>query len=94
MLARWASTCQTVGMNTGYFASFTLFLALNDTSFCNRQVALHSLAAVSCTQHLSPALMLLVQRSALDCWQALCSQDLKLRCKTKDAHLLWPACRR
>ena len=37
--ARWASTCQTVGMNTGYFASFTLFLALNDAGFCNRQVA-------------------------------------------------------
>ena len=36
---RWASTCQTVGMNTGYFASFTFFLALNDPSFCNRQVA-------------------------------------------------------
>ena len=25
-------------MNTGYFASFTVFLALNDASFCNRQV--------------------------------------------------------
>ena len=35
---RWASTCQTIGMNTGYFASFTVFLALNDASFCNRQV--------------------------------------------------------
>ena len=33
---RYASTCQTVGMNLGYFASFTVFLALNDTGFCNR----------------------------------------------------------
>ncbi|KAK9804906.1 hypothetical protein WJX72_011247 [[Myrmecia] bisecta] len=31
----YASTCQTVGMNIGYFTSFTLFLALNDTDFCN-----------------------------------------------------------
>lgn len=31
----WASTCQTVGMNIGYFASFTVFLALNDPDFCN-----------------------------------------------------------
>lgn len=32
----WASTCQTVGMNLGYFTSFTVFLALNDASFCNK----------------------------------------------------------
>lgn len=32
----WASTCQTVGMNLGYFSSFTVFLALNDASFCNK----------------------------------------------------------
>lgn len=31
----WASTCQTVGMNIGYFLSFTVFLALNDPEFCN-----------------------------------------------------------
>ena len=28
--------CQTVGMNLGYFASFTVFLALSDAGFCNR----------------------------------------------------------
>ncbi|KAK9809613.1 hypothetical protein WJX73_007530 [Symbiochloris irregularis] len=32
----WAATCQTVGMNIGYFSSFTVFLALNDASFCNK----------------------------------------------------------
>lgn len=31
----YASTCQTVGMNLGYFTSFTVFLALNDPDFCN-----------------------------------------------------------
>ncbi|KAL3680660.1 hypothetical protein R1sor_023616 [Riccia sorocarpa] len=31
-----ASTCQTVGMNSGYFLSFTIFLALNDVDFCNK----------------------------------------------------------
>ena len=31
----WAATCQSVGMNVGYFLSFTVFLALNDASFCN-----------------------------------------------------------
>lgn len=30
-----ASTCQTIGMNIGYFLSFTIFLALNDADFCN-----------------------------------------------------------
>jgi len=33
---RYASTCQTVGMNLGYFTSFTVFLALNDPDFCNK----------------------------------------------------------
>ncbi|KAL2621578.1 hypothetical protein R1flu_001783 [Riccia fluitans] len=31
-----ASTCQTVGINSGYFLSFTIFLALNDAEFCNK----------------------------------------------------------
>ena len=38
---RYASTCQTVGMNLGYFASFTVFLALNDAGFCNRYLRSH-----------------------------------------------------
>lgn len=29
----YAATCQTIGLNTGYFASFTVFLALNSESF-------------------------------------------------------------
>jgi len=29
----YASTCQTIGLNTGYFASFTVFLALNSEAF-------------------------------------------------------------
>ena len=29
----YASTCQTIGLNTGYFASFTVFLALNSVDF-------------------------------------------------------------
>lgn len=29
----YASTCQTIGLNTGYFASFTVFLALNSEEF-------------------------------------------------------------
>jgi PAT family acetyl-CoA transporter-like MFS transporter 1 len=29
----YASTCQTIGLNTGYFASFTVFLALNSDAF-------------------------------------------------------------
>jgi PAT family acetyl-CoA transporter-like MFS transporter 1 len=31
----YASTCQTLGMNIGYFTSFTVFLALNNAEFCN-----------------------------------------------------------
>ena len=29
----YASTCQTIGLNTGYFASFTVFLAFNSVDF-------------------------------------------------------------
>ncbi|KAJ3526030.1 hypothetical protein NM688_g8313 [Phlebia brevispora] len=32
----YASTCQTIGLNSGYFASFTVFLALNSESFCQK----------------------------------------------------------
>lgn len=31
----YAATCQTVGMNIGYFTSFTVFLALSDPDFCS-----------------------------------------------------------
>jgi PAT family acetyl-CoA transporter-like MFS transporter 1 len=31
-----ASTCQTIGINVGYFLSFTVFLALNSSEFCSR----------------------------------------------------------
>jgi hypothetical protein len=34
----YASTCQTLGMNTGYFMSFTIFLALSSTEFCNQYI--------------------------------------------------------
>lgn len=29
----YASTCQTIGLTSGYFASFTVFLALNSEAF-------------------------------------------------------------
>ncbi|KAI0344059.1 MFS general substrate transporter [Trametopsis cervina] len=32
----FASTCQTIGLNTGYFASFTVFLALNSETFASK----------------------------------------------------------
>lgn len=32
----YASTAQTIGLNTGYFLSFTVFLALNSPEFCNK----------------------------------------------------------
>lgn len=32
----YASTAQTIGLNTGYFLSFTIFLALNSNEFCNK----------------------------------------------------------
>ncbi|KDD74107.1 acetyl-coenzyme A transporter 1, partial [Helicosporidium sp. ATCC 50920] len=34
-----ASTCQTVGVNCGYFLSFTVFLALSDAGFCAKHFA-------------------------------------------------------
>ncbi|KAF5375270.1 hypothetical protein D9758_000085 [Tetrapyrgos nigripes] len=32
----YASTCQTIGLNTGYFASFTVFLAFNSVEFTEK----------------------------------------------------------
>ncbi|KAJ3187267.1 hypothetical protein HK101_009386 [Irineochytrium annulatum] len=32
----YASTAQTIGLNSGYFLSFTVFLALNSSEFCNK----------------------------------------------------------
>ncbi|KAJ1960330.1 hypothetical protein H4R35_007555, partial [Dimargaris xerosporica] len=32
----YASTCQTIGLNTGYFLSFTVFLAFNSAEFSNK----------------------------------------------------------
>ncbi len=32
----WASTAQSIGQNLGFFASYTVFLALNNADFCNR----------------------------------------------------------
>lgn len=32
----YASTCQSVGQNIGFFASYTIFLALNHADFCNK----------------------------------------------------------
>ncbi|KAF5392407.1 hypothetical protein D9757_002184 [Collybiopsis confluens] len=32
----YASTCQTIGLNTGYFASFTVFLAFNSAEFAQK----------------------------------------------------------
>ncbi|KAF9229532.1 hypothetical protein BS17DRAFT_792430 [Gyrodon lividus] len=32
----FASTCQTIGLNTGFFASFTVFLALNSEAFSEK----------------------------------------------------------
>ncbi|KAJ2004451.1 hypothetical protein GGI04_002605 [Coemansia thaxteri] len=34
----YASTCQTVGLNCGYFLSFTVFLALNSAEFSNKYI--------------------------------------------------------
>ena len=47
----WASTCQTIGMNIGYFTSFTAFLALNDAGFCNKYLRR---AARGCHGHSQP----------------------------------------
>lgn len=32
----YASTAQTIGLNTGYFLSFTVFLAFNSPEFANK----------------------------------------------------------
>jgi len=40
----YASTCQTIGTSTGFFTSFTVFLALQDPNFCNRHIRSMGLA--------------------------------------------------
>jgi PAT family acetyl-CoA transporter-like MFS transporter 1 len=39
----YASTAQAIGLNTGYFLSFTVFLALNSPEFCNSYLRSKSL---------------------------------------------------
>lgn len=34
----YAATCQTLGMNVGYFTSFTVFLALENAAFCDARL--------------------------------------------------------
>jgi preprotein translocase subunit Sss1 len=34
----YASTAQTIGLNSGYFLSFTIFLAFNSPEFCNKYI--------------------------------------------------------
>eukprot|EP00003_Mantamonas_plastica_P000600 TRINITY_DN1047_c2_g1_i2.p1 TRINITY_DN1047_c2_g1~~TRINITY_DN1047_c2_g1_i2.p1 ORF type:complete len:350 (-),score=81.69 TRINITY_DN1047_c2_g1_i2:156-1154(-) len=34
----YGATCQTIGLNVGYFLSFTIFLALNSPEFCNAYI--------------------------------------------------------
>ena len=36
-------SCQTLGLNLGYFTSFTVFVALNDVAFCNKWLRRHPL---------------------------------------------------
>ncbi len=38
----YASTCQTLGMNAGYFTSFTVFLALSNGEFSNKYIRTNS----------------------------------------------------
>lgn len=45
----YASTCQTIGLNTGYFASFTVFLALNSEAFRYALVTAVSILTCSLT---------------------------------------------
>lgn len=49
----YASTAQTVGLNSGYFLSFTVFLALNSPEFCGTPspliFKLDTLALTVCT---------------------------------------------
>lgn len=42
----YASTCQTIGLNTGYFASYTVFLALNSEAFRYVPVVIVSMPTV------------------------------------------------
>ncbi|KAK4536129.1 hypothetical protein CDCA_CDCA07G2154 [Cyanidium caldarium] len=39
--ASYASMCQSLGLSVGYFSSFTMFLALNNPSFCRHWLGIH-----------------------------------------------------
>jgi PAT family acetyl-CoA transporter-like MFS transporter 1 len=55
----YAATCQTVGMNLGYFASFTVFLALNDGALCARLLPDRAAAAAGAGAAAAPPLVTL-----------------------------------
>jgi hypothetical protein len=47
----YASTCQTLGMNIGYFSSFTIFLALSNAEFCDQYIRGSAAGGEAVLQH-------------------------------------------
>lgn len=41
----FSSTCQTIGLHSGFFASFTVFLALNSAEFCSKYLGMATTGA-------------------------------------------------
>ena len=78
---KYASTCQTIGLNTGYFLSFTVFLALSSADFW--QVDFHLLTSQNSNDNLTNSnkylrsvpvkdVGLITMKSYLTFWGAVC----------------------
>lgn len=66
----FASTCQTIGLNTGFFASFTVFLALNSEAFSYVEFSVFS-AVVSI--HVPPSQKWGIPRLTMSTYLQFCS---------------------
>lgn len=79
----YASTAQTVGLNIGYFMSFTVFLALNSVEFSNKYLRTRSLdyPVLSLSAYLKVAAVAFV---AVTTWLALFQDEEAEKKEKKD----------
>ncbi|ODV91020.1 hypothetical protein CANCADRAFT_26078 [Tortispora caseinolytica NRRL Y-17796] len=71
----YASTAQTIGLNTGYFLSFTIFLALNSPEFANKYIR---------TQPIDQGLVSLNQYLRFSGWAYIITTILLVMLKKED----------
>ncbi|KAJ7071432.1 acetyl-coenzyme A transporter 1-domain-containing protein [Mycena amicta] len=88
----YASTCQTIGLNTGFFASFTVFLAFNSEAFATKwgvpHLTLSAYLKFWCVMSYAVSLWLLFMKKERK--EALTEVDLSITAVYKQ---IWAICK-